>query len=674
MEFSLEGILETLLIGSIASLCGVSVLFLFVPSFVRIPFIHSIFKFFFFEDGVGKQHHDSSSQAIKEAARQLQIGETPKLFAGILLCAALYGSGLISESLSDVITNSEFAETQFARRLQFFSDPEIRIDAFDAVGTSAVKSGNVPDEFREFVADYNACRSYRTTKDASLLEDKKYCTTCSSIYARARAFYYTAKNIVYREEPYFRELSRLQSRIDFTRAASQVLAFLAAILSAAFLFGIISEGLWRLREAGPQHLPTWYRRIYSKTPKPVRGLVKHWIHLDATRCIAMGGMTLVLAVAALFSWRDNEDEFDRRVFGYFLSYPAQANNTLWAMPRSTFTRFELDGQSQFEPSAIEALGDGEFVIIANDKGGAEPFSIFGFKRGESGRDVGMEVASGNLEQQAVFGLPDHPIAKVESLHVIAPQGGDKTFEVWACGTFWGSDPNNHRLVSFTIPRNLATSLAGNEAKVTADNPTEWRVVGLPEFLDEKPGEVVVEGMTMTADRKHLILGVRFRGKPRVPGLAIVYLELVNAEWVPKSKWVHELSGEFKNSGISSLGVHPADGSLLVLTSIEDELKPNLANQVRGALWRVPASDMFAPNRENWSIDRTGDSSNARSYLVGIFPHKPEGVTVLDNDSIVVVFDDDSSRKSREYVPDTFALSQNQSVFTVIRPLPNSSSR
>ena len=251
-------------------MCLLSSLFLLFPSFIRIDFIQRHFRFFLYEKGVGKAKSDPARVEAAEPTSGLHTVEPNQLFAGILLCAALYGSGLIAESLSDVITSSEFSATDLARRLHFFSDPEIRIDAFNSVGQSALTSASVPPDFVEFMTDYSACREQK------LLEDREFCPTCSTIYSRAKSFYYTAKNVVYRQDSYFKELSRLQNRIDFTRAASQIMVFLALELGLAYAIGAIAEGLWIYRQTHGDKVSPFFKRAYSRSPTLLLNLVKHW--------------------------------------------------------------------------------------------------------------------------------------------------------------------------------------------------------------------------------------------------------------------------------------------------------------------------------------------------------------------------------------------------------------
>jgi hypothetical protein len=47
--------------------------------------------------------------------------------------------------------------------------------------------------------------------------------------------------------------------------------------------------------------------------------------------------------------------------------------------------------------------------------------------------------------------------------------------------------------------------------------------------------------------------------------------------------------------------------------------------------------------------------------------KPEGIAMLENDSMLVVFDDDGRRKSLDQAPETFPLRQTESVFVTVRP-------
>ena len=83
-------------------------------------------------------------------------------------------------------------------------------------------------------------------------------------------------------------------------------------------------------------------------------------------------------------------------------------------------------------------------------------------------------------------------------------------------------------------------------------------------------------------------------------------------------------------------------------SADDKLPLMEVAQVRGALWRLDQK-------------KGGD----RLQLLYRFAHKPTGITDIGDGSLLVVFDDGGQRKSPIWAPRTFALEQNEAVFSML---------
>jgi hypothetical protein len=721
MDLALEGILETVLVGAIASLCVLTALFLFVPSFTRIQTIWHLFRFLLYEDqppkpllpasGDDPLRYRPSSTAPPPPDEHAYGGKAHALFLGLLMSAGLYGSGIIAESLSNHFTGS-VGSGMLARELWFFSDPGIRIKAFEDVGTGALASGNTPAEFSEFMVDYSACR------EAHLLENERFSPTCNTIYKRARSFYYEAKNIIYQEHTYFEELSRLQRRIDFTRAVSQSLALLALLLVAGFFYGMVAEAIY-LQLRGRQGWVGRLRGMLVRRPAIDKWL-DHGTLLAARRLLYMGLLILFFGVVAAASWHHNEEDYDKRVFGYFLasqlgqperaesaaareeeSAPAQGakpapakakaegarRSAARALPESTYRPFGPGAESadRFEPSAIEALGSGNVVLVANDKGGPTQLSVFEFDE-----TTGLQYRS-SVELPVTRAGGTDASVKLEKIESLDARRTDKGYHVFAATSFERS-AGKVGIAEFNLSEDFQATdgheLAGVDpcAKVNAKG-------------------CVIEGLA-SRQPDEFFLGVRAlgTGEHRTPTLALLQYKRVGDKWEGTQLWsaqtlVVETKDEakpsrqtlaqimrgnykqkkhdpFAKSGISALEFEFEDKdnnekpqSLLILTSVEEEDQPGTADQVRGALWRIPAKHLERPDQPNWRVDLDKPKKYPQTYLVNVFVHKPEGVTVLGNDSMLVVFDDDGRRKSRSYAPATFALDQNQGVFSVIRPLP-----
>ena len=127
-------------------------------------------------------------------------------------------------------------------------------------------------------------------------------------------------------------------------------------------------------------------------------------------------------------------------------------------------------------------------------------------------------------------------------------------------------------------------------------------------------------------------------------------------------------------GISDLAAAPS-GRIYITTSVqgvdrsragasgagggmEDKAAAPATSLVGGALWLV---DLGCDAR------RTGDPcqcARQKVTLLETFIRKPDGVT-HDEGSVLVVFDDEARRKSRQWAPKTFPLAQDEAVFAVV---------
>jgi hypothetical protein len=624
MEFSLEGILETLLVGAAAALCLLSLLFLVTPMLVRVEVVRTLFRFFLYEE-----------HAIRQDPRPESSSESNRLFLAFLLCAALYGAGLVAQSVSDKVTTSSSRDS-FILNSVFMSDPDIRLKAFYRVGENAVETTQTTTEFERFVTDYKAC------SELELFGRKS--PTCDSIQDRASGFYYVAKNLVYREESYFHELNKLQDRIDFTRAMSQCVFALTVVLLVGFALGMAAEAFHNYRagvwgEPSPSVI-----RLHASLPGPLQDILDHWTHLAAWRCFAMAVLAGFLAAGAQVAWRDHEDEFDSRVFGYFLALAAHEDQTRDLLPRSTYHAFSDGKAGRFEPSAVESLSNVNMLLVANDKGGSSPLTVFSYDR------EGKLIFKEDVKWPAGTKLP----GKIESID--SRSRADGTFEIHLAGSF--DREGNQSLVRFTLDSNQR--VVGEVTQLSVADPcqvlTGWS------GKDLGNGACVIEGYAMRNSGYEPLLGVRAKGRydPELPQegrtfiSALIRLKFVNSVWTPELVWEEKLQDPL--AGISGLEFD-AKGNLLILTSHEEQMTPPAARQVRGSLWRIDARRLKDAGPSTWK-------DHARH--IADYIHKPEGLTVLDSGSVLVVFDDDAARKSPEHVPDTFPLAQNESVYTLVR--------
>lgn len=111
------------------------------------------------------------------------------------------------------------------------------------------------------------------------------------------SLYYQAKNITYKEKNYYDELSKIQTRIDFSRSFATISLFLGFVTIVTFF---VKVGKMSLYDKG--------NGIASSDPKVV---------------VYKAGM-LLISFAVLFgigrmAYASEEREFNNRVFGYYYS-------------------------------------------------------------------------------------------------------------------------------------------------------------------------------------------------------------------------------------------------------------------------------------------------------------------------------------------------------------------
>jgi hypothetical protein len=172
----------------------------------------------------------------------------------------------------------------------------------------------------------------------------------------------------------------------------------------------------------------------------------------------------------------------------------------------------------------------------------------------------------------------------------------------------------------------------------------------------------VEALALTADEKHMLVGVRAVGESyKKPQYRVVILRYSMADLAADPEVVVDVdvSGPDlvgRAEGISGLEYAAPLKSYLMLTSYEDDkLEPPTA-QVGGHLWVLP---------KDFSAGAT-KSEFARLPRVAL-QHKPEGVTIAgpDGKQALVVFDDDDDRRSPTGEGGMFKLAPNEAAFRLV---------
>lgn len=227
-----------------------------------------------------------------------------------VLTMAAFALGMVAEDASDhyVDTDGQFLQ----KTLGFATESEIRTGVL--LGRSGEIISRASDASAKEAEWQNLARAYANlglfsaqdpefgTKIEQAIKSKSKLIHSPDLNKLIRitvnGVYYQAKNTVYREDNYFKELGLIQNRIDFARSLS-VLSVLFVIITIAFFFMAVAKIFYAklLKREG----------AFSKIPA-----------LTASATILITVFIGVFLVAR-DAYAAEEAEFDRRVFGYYAS-------------------------------------------------------------------------------------------------------------------------------------------------------------------------------------------------------------------------------------------------------------------------------------------------------------------------------------------------------------------
>jgi hypothetical protein len=433
---------------------------------------------------------------------------------------------------------------------------------------------------------------------------------------------------------------------------------------------------------------------------------KHWVDIAAFHCflLLLGAVGLFFACqGACDYW---EDQFAKRIFGYYLSLTEAPlvegkqnadHEELFRdiSPRSPYHVFSLadaandakppaapeeaskgDGpqtpsgpatpvgeapQRRLEPSAVRILGNLARVIVANDQGGQQPFWLFTINDDatELTNPVPIPLSLNkffdDIQSLAVFEDGEQSPTCKDSIHVFALPTAfvDKDIKT---GT---------HLVSFCL-----------DARGRVPSVSEVLGEELPFPCPDNATTCTVEGLTVFPDGRTFLFGIHsIDGKPAVaitrstrlgPGKWTAFESVFpGPKGTPAS-----LKGMKADpaDGLSDLAAAPS-GRIYVTVSRQKDIPwqeragrsrhgKGALSDVGGSLWLVDVG--CGPNADR----RLEECRQPTATLLETFIHKPKGVAT-DNGSVLVVFDDEAPRKSRQWAPVTFPLGQDESVFVVV---------
>jgi hypothetical protein len=355
MELKLEGIVETLLVGAMGSLLVLSFIFFAFGHMWNVPVMRRFFDTLFGERQTGSTREERSGQiatasseeavprAMPEGADESsratgshRIGRRIKKegdsdghtsFAPILLLALLYGLGVIAEAGSHYFSKED--------------NKKQRLESFQSVAVGKLESGTASGRLARFVSDYEACRAVQATKATNLGP----LSLCQQIETRAIEFFYNAKNAVFQQREYYEELSVLEARINFMRAFEWLSLWFFCELAAVCVIASVAEIANRRFNKPWLRFVTWLlgpkaevedstgqqnsrrRPLREEWKRGALELGEHWVKIAAFHILllvaASAGLWRLSHLACAYS----EDQFAKRIFGYYLALMPGAGET-----------------------------------------------------------------------------------------------------------------------------------------------------------------------------------------------------------------------------------------------------------------------------------------------------------------------------------------------------------
>ncbi|MGD9022914.1 MAG: esterase-like activity of phytase family protein [Deltaproteobacteria bacterium] len=300
-------------------------------------------------------------------------------------------------------------------------------------------------------------------------------------------------------------------------------------------------------------------------------------------------------------------------------------------------------ESRFEPSGVAWGGTDNRFVIFNDKDDEPP--VYVYKHNEmSGR---LEL----LDNLSVYREDGSRIKIKKFEDASASLANDGTiYVVTSCDR---DDRPYNVLVRMTLDD--AGKAAFEEMTHLTEALNSLRTLsGFPYMK--------VEAMALAPGDKYLYLGIREVGADhKHPQRVVMIFRLDLGDESKRLEKVFEMETQGlvgRVEGISSLEYDPMRGEYLMLTSFEG--KGNSKKDVGSHLWAI----------ERNSLEQNHGETSGKAELLASFSHKGEGVAVDGHGRILVVFDDDASRKEEDekeaQKQDRFNIRQNQAYYLFMR--------
>ncbi len=289
---------------------------------------------------------------------------------------------------------------------------------------------------------------------------------------------------------------------------------------------------------------------------------------------------------------------------------------------------------RFEPSGLAFQGEGLFVF--NDKNDEPPVYLYQ-----------LEDSLSLIEKIPLLAADGFVVEARKFEDASASRNG--SHDLYAVTSCDRPDPAYNRLVKMSLRSGGGWSfdnLPGFESKVAK----------LRERLDTP--YLKIEAFALSRDDMHAYVGIREIGPSyKEPAFVVMIWRFPIAEGgepLEKILEIDTLKRFGRAEGISALEYDGFRKRYLMLTSYEG--KEGRIDDVGGHLWAI-SEELLEGGKED------GDIEVIRSFI-----HKPEGVAVAKDGRIIVVFDDDASRKEadpeRAIREGKFNVEQNEAFYSV----------
>ncbi|MHC4517402.1 MAG: hypothetical protein ACYTAS_02330 [Planctomycetota bacterium] len=529
-------------------------------------------------------------------------GENAPLGLMIVLLAASYAVGMLIENTSDYVIGVQTDELSLPQLLTWPvpSESDLKKNVLFQEGAHGAKMTRLGREvheaglFRKYAgADFRLCGEDRSIGLVTW-GMARHLGGADTLKSVSMKVYYAAKNEVFREDNYFGELMDIQRRIDFARS----FGLGAAYVFVAVVLGVLGRSAYAavgtvcriLRPSKAGDDPGSPRE--DRTEKGLCDTIR--------RVLAFSAVVCFFYYVALSIYEYEETQFNKRVFGYFISMTTGTGHGLaQATPAKAKAEvLEFVAHRSLEASGV-AVSDDRFLIV-NDKDN----QLYVVEPSAAGRPISTTHVNGFPEEKAKF----------EDI-CFHPESG----YFYVTGAHYTSVPNYQKVFRFKYVKDRgfwtaspAEELIGSEAILAHLSPTSS-----------------VEGMTVVgaADSPRVLVGIRSKAKGRFDILEFRLegrtFAFVGSHEVPFSPALSSGGIPYHLSGLAA----NADGTLLVLAASED------------------ADNKFSGNRV-YSVDM-GQWTQCSVTFEFASSQKAEGLAIRHpaegERSLVVVFDNDYAK-------------------------------